>query len=111
MSAAAGGGGGASGGGSSSGGSKKTSGNKKKKGGGAAATPALRDCANCGAPETPDGKPHRMCTRCKMTFYCSTECQKTHWKTGGHKQHCVAVADRRVAGRNRNDDDGSSESD
>jgi len=39
-----------------------------------------------------------MCSRCKMTFYCSTRCQKQHWKAGGHKQHCVAVADRRVAG-------------
>ena len=38
-----------------------------------------------------------------MTFYCSTQCQKQHWKTGGHKQHCVAVADRRVAGGDNGD--------
>ena len=84
---------GASGGGG--GGSSKGKKGKGKKGS-ASATPALRDCANCGAPELPDGKPHRMCSRCKMTFYCSAECQKTHWKTGGHKQHCVAREERRV---------------
>ena len=85
---------GASGGGG--GGSSKGKKGKKGKKGSASATPALRDCANCGAPELPDGKPHRMCSRCKMTFYCSAECQKTHWKTGGHKQHCVRAEDRRV---------------
>jgi hypothetical protein len=33
-----------------------------------------------------------------ITYYCSVKCQKEHWKQkGGHKQHCVAVADRSVA--------------
>ena len=31
-----------------------------------------------------------------MAVYCSTECQKTHWKKGGHKQHCVKKEERRV---------------
>ena len=72
---------GASGGGG--GGSSKGKKGKGKKGS-ASATPSLRDCANCGAPELPDGQTHRMCSRCKMTFYCSAECQKAHWKT--HKK-------------------------
>ena len=51
---------------------------KKKKKGGAAATPALKDCANCGAPEgTVPGCPvHKPCSRCKITYYCSVRCQK-----------------------------------
>ena len=70
------------------GGGGKTKASKGKKGGGASAsTPSLRDCANCGARELPDGQTHMMCSRCKMTFYCSTQCQKQHWKAGGHKQH------------------------
>jgi hypothetical protein len=29
------------------------------------------------------------CTRCKMAFYCSAECQKAQWKKG-HKAACRA---------------------
>ena len=73
---------------------------KGKKGGSASATPSVRDCANCGAPEgsIPGIKKHSACSKCQITFYCSTKCQKQHWKVGGHKQHCVAVADRCVTG-------------
>jgi hypothetical protein len=28
-----------------------------------------------------------ICTRCKMAYYCSKECQKSQWKAG-HKQAC-----------------------
>jgi TPR repeat protein len=70
---------------------------KKKKGN--AATPCLKDCANCGAPEgTVPGCPvHKPCSKCKCTYYCSVRCQKQHWKVGGHKKRCVALADRSVA--------------
>jgi TPR repeat protein len=74
---------------------------KKKKKNGAAATPSLKDCANCGAPEgTVAGTPvHKPCSRCIITYYCSVKCQKHHWKEGGHKENCVARADRSVANR------------
>ena len=67
---------------------------KKKKGG--AVTPSLKDCANCGAPEgTVPGSPaHSVCSRCKITYYCSVKCQKRHWKQGGHKQHCMTPEQR-----------------
>lgn len=29
------------------------------------------------------------CSRCKVTSYCSQDCQKEHWKSGGHKKQCV----------------------
>jgi ankyrin repeat protein len=32
------------------------------------------------------------CSRCKKTFYCSSQCQKQDWKQ--HKQTCAATADR-----------------
>ena len=59
-----------------------------------------RDCACCGAPEgtIPGLAKHRSCSRCMVTFYCGTKCQREHWKRGGHKQACVAVADRSVLG-------------
>ena len=85
---------------------------KKKKKDGAAATPSLKDCANCGAPE---GKVygvtvHRPCSKCGITYYCSVICQKHHWKEGGHKKHCVAKEERSAsaaaATEKEDDDDG-----
>lgn len=32
-----------------------------------------------------------VCSRCKGVMYCSTKCQKQHWKDA-HKQHCVEGA-------------------
>jgi TPR repeat protein len=40
-------------------------------------------CANCGASNAKS-----RCGRCKVAAYCSTECQTTHWKEGGHKKVC-----------------------
>lgn len=31
----------------------------------------------------------KKCSRCKMTFYCSKECQVEHWKRGGHHKICT----------------------
>ena len=28
------------------------------------------------------------CGRCKVIMYCNVNCQKWHWKEGGHKQEC-----------------------
>ena len=28
------------------------------------------------------------CSRCKRAVYCSADCQKFHWKSGGHKGMC-----------------------
>ena len=40
-------------------------------------------CASCGAmPAT------KICSLCKLVYYCSKECQVAHWKTGGHKAEC-----------------------
>lgn len=29
-----------------------------------------------------------VCSLCKVPRYCSAECQRRHWKTGGHKKVC-----------------------
>ena len=31
----------------------------------------------------------KLCGHCKQTAYCSRECQKTDWNTGGHKYICA----------------------
>ena len=34
-------------------------------------------------------KPGTMqCIKCRQAIYCSAECQKTHWYSGGHKAEC-----------------------
>jgi hypothetical protein len=30
----------------------------------------------------------KCCGRCRRVHYCSVECQKLHWKSGGHKKVC-----------------------
>ena len=89
-----GGGGGAGGGGGGTSGSKSSK--KKKKA--AAAVSSIRCCANCGAPEgsLPGILHHKPCGKCKITFYCGSECQRTHWKAG-HKKHCKTPEERSVA--------------
>ena len=49
---------------------------------------ALAICANldCSATEPYLGK-YKSCSKCKRVKYCSSDCQKKHWK-GGHKQEC-----------------------
>ena len=53
----------------------------------AAPAPAKsRPCGVCGKPGP------RQCSRCKAVHYCSLDCQKQHWKKGGHKQECKPTA-------------------
>mmetsp|Transcript_26462 Transcript_26462/g.62987 ORF Transcript_26462/g.62987 Transcript_26462/m.62987 type:complete len:171 (-) Transcript_26462:1307-1819(-) len=33
----------------------------------------------------------KRCSRCHQVWYCSTDCQKRHWKIGGHKQVCDSL--------------------
>jgi len=44
-------------------------------------------CDECGKTE---GK-LRLCTRCRLVRYCSTDCQRKAW-TGGHKDRCGSAA-------------------
>jgi hypothetical protein len=51
-------------------------------------------CAGCGRAE-PYLNSFPRCGGCKAVFYHSPECQKSHWKTGGHKQACKALGEQR----------------
>ena len=52
-----------------------------------------RACSNptCVAREDASvpGRKMLRCSRCKSAFYCSTHCQRTHWRDG-HRRACVA---------------------
>lgn len=43
-------------------------------------------CAACDSIITK--RPASFCSKCKVTYYCSRECQVIHWKSGGHKKIC-----------------------
>ena len=57
-----------------------------------------RFCAQCSLSDRESGEKHRPCSRCKIAFYCSVECQRKHWKEGGHKRHCVPMAEQSSGG-------------
>lgn len=40
-------------------------------------------CSSCHAQEGTTLK-HKVCSACKKVYYCSTDCQRTHWNNG-HK--------------------------
>ena len=44
-------------------------------------------CESCRKPASKGGnKKHKRCGRCRVVFYCSTVCQRDHWKD--HKAMC-----------------------
>uniref|UniRef100_A0A7S3L3R3 MYND-type domain-containing protein n=1 Tax=Amphora coffeiformis TaxID=265554 RepID=A0A7S3L3R3_9STRA len=51
-------------------------------------TRVLRECAQCGVFESGNSV-FSCCARCRVTFYCSKDCQRLHWKKSGHKEKCV----------------------
>ncbi|OEU17865.1 hypothetical protein FRACYDRAFT_238293 [Fragilariopsis cylindrus CCMP1102] len=44
-------------------------------------------CNICGEQES-DLVTLKTCNGCKLTFYCSKECQTIHWEEGTHKNEC-----------------------
>lgn len=58
----------------------------------ASASGLVQSCANCGksALDVPEGLVR--CSRCKTTWYCGTDCQRSHWKA--HKPSCTSVSER-----------------
>lgn len=57
---------------------------------------AKYECAECQA-----AGPTKTCAGCKVARYCSTECQRSHWKNGGHKKECARVQRHSREGANR----------
>lgn len=50
---------------------------------GLVSNPSVKRCAEC----TKILEKHQFCSRCRGVYYCSTECQRTHWPK--HKVKCV----------------------
>ena len=52
-----------------------------------AAAPPSICCSSCNKPQ-PSGHTFRKCMGCRTVQYCNKDCQRAHWRTGGHKQEC-----------------------
>ena len=59
------------------------------------ASPSSSECANCGIYEGVDGSQLSSCARCHAVKYCGIECQRQHWRSGGHKKFCLTPGERR----------------
>jgi hypothetical protein len=53
-----------------------------------------RTCAVCGKPQSRQQKLQR-CAGCHSVRYCSTDCQRAHWRE--HRKDCAGGAGRRTA--------------
>ena len=49
-----------------------------------------KNCFHCGKPS-----PSSHCGRCKVAFYCNTDCQRSHWLL--HRAVCAVMKERRDA--------------
>jgi len=52
-----------------------------------AAPPPSICCSSCNTPQ-PSTRKFHQCMVCHTVQYCNKECQRAHWRTGGHKQEC-----------------------
>ena len=48
------------------------------------------ECAHCFASDADNTNSLKKCSKCLLVFYCSKECQKSHWVSGGHRKVCIA---------------------
>jgi hypothetical protein len=57
------------------------------------APPARHHLPHCRTADafTPTSPPCVFCVARAQVWYCSVECQKTHWTEGGHKKQCKAL--------------------
>ncbi|TRM63587.1 hypothetical protein BD626DRAFT_568975 [Schizophyllum amplum] len=49
------------------------------------------ECLRASSPSTYTKAKTRICI-CATAFYCSTDCQRTHWRLGGHRESCSREA-------------------
>ncbi|XP_071810474.1 uncharacterized protein [Asterias amurensis] len=55
----------------------------------------IRWCSSpgCGRSEEQSGQKFRLCSRCRLSRYCSEDCQRYHWNRG-HKVECFPILSR-----------------
>jgi len=65
-----------------------------------------KECLNCkvyGWNQSKDTSDLKRCSKCKIAWYCTEQCQKEHWhKT--HKNHCKYLAGKKVLRDSKHDE-------
>ena len=56
------------------------------------AVPPLK-CVSCGMEEDFVSEGMQKCIRCNQVPYCSMDCLKWHWESGGHKKDCTGLSE------------------
>ena len=65
----------------------------------------MKRCLNCCYylwQKEEDSSTNQHCSRCKIAFYCSRECQLEHWQNV-HKKQCKYLAGKKVLPLARHD--------
>ncbi|KAJ6518188.1 hypothetical protein C8R47DRAFT_8069 [Mycena vitilis] len=52
---------------------------------------SMRACDNDSCCEIGLKSVLRRCSNCQTTYYCSTACQTTDWRLGGHREYCLKL--------------------
>ncbi|KAJ7659158.1 hypothetical protein DFH06DRAFT_1472583 [Mycena polygramma] len=52
---------------------------------------SMRACDNDSCCEIGLKSVLRRCSNCQTTYYCSTACQLTDWRLGGHREYCLKL--------------------
>jgi len=52
-------------------------------------------CSYCSMPHDIDSNKLTRCSGCRLSYYCNSECQASHWRLedGGHKKICKIYSD------------------
>jgi len=58
-------------------------------------SPHRQSCDNCDSLSN-GTIIYKACSRCKLVYYCSKECQTIHWKST-HKKTCIVLNDRKAS--------------
>ncbi|KAJ7722350.1 hypothetical protein B0H16DRAFT_1896199 [Mycena metata] len=57
---------------------------------------SLNACDNLECGKIQERANFRRCSRCQQVFYCSPDCQKMDWKSGGHRTACLHLRRLRI---------------
>ncbi|KAJ7086339.1 hypothetical protein B0H15DRAFT_345770 [Mycena belliarum] len=59
--------------------------------------PSERGCENPVCTKIIEKRDLKRCAACRRLIYCSDECQRSHWRVGGHRAQCARLRASRIS--------------